>query len=106
MGVEFEEGCIYTLRIDVYQIIIAYDIGGMQYKVKKLIEVYTHKWGLTVNLYKTKYLCITCEPNNLILADDQKICHCQDFFYLGVTFGNPGTDTKEVWKRIVQAKKL
>lgn len=59
----------------------------------KLTEEYT-TWNQTVNVDKTKHLCISGEPNNLNLENEQKNCHCHDYVYLGVKFDSTGIDSK------------
>lgn len=105
MGVELDNGCIYTLQFADDQVVIANDMEDMQYMMRKLTEEYS-QWGLTVNLTKTRYLCVGEEPNNLVLDNGQQIPSCQEYVYLGVTFDSTGTDVKEIEKRIVQAKKV
>ena len=56
--------------------------GGMTRKLKETYE----KWGLDMNLNKTKYLCIGRTHNNLKLDKDNEIEFCQEYKYLGVIF--------------------
>ena len=50
---------------------------------RKLKETY-EKWGLDMNLNKTKYLCIGETHSNLKLDKDSEIEFCQECKYLGV----------------------
>jgi hypothetical protein len=61
---------------------------------RKLKETY-EKWGIDMNLNKTKYLGTGGTQNNLKLDKDNEIEFCQECKYLGVIFDNIGTDQKE-----------
>lgn len=87
------------------QIIVANDKDDMQYMLRKLIEEYG-EWGLTVNIAKTKYLCVGAQEGNLNLDNGHEIIQCQEYEYLGITFDNTGTDGREIEKRIINAKKI
>jgi len=71
---------------------------------RKLKEKY-EKWGLDMNLNKTKYLCIGQTHSNLKLDKSSEIESCQEYKYLGVIFDTSGTDDKEISSRIIQARK-
>lgn len=105
MGIELVNKCMYTLQFADDQVVIANDKEDLEYMMRKLIEEYNH-WGLSVNIDKTKYLCIGNEASNLDLENGQNISHCQSYVYLGVTFNEAGTDSQDIDKRIVQAKKI
>ena len=75
----------------------------LEYITRKLKETY-EKWGLDMNLNKTKYLCIGGTHNNLKLDKDSEIEFCQEYKYLGVIFDTSGTD-KEIRSRVIQARK-
>jgi len=70
----------------------------------KLKETY-EKWGLDMNLNKTKYFCIGGTHDNLKLDKDNEIEFCQDYKYLGVIFYTSGTDDKQIRSRVIQARK-
>ena len=63
------------------------------------------KWGLDMNLNKTKYLCIGETHSNLKLDKDSEIESRQDYKYLGVIFYSSGTDDKEIRSRVIQERK-
>ncbi|XP_030767351.1 uncharacterized protein LOC115891091 [Sitophilus oryzae] len=105
MGIEIDNECLFTLQFADDQIIVANDKDDMQYMLRKLIEEYG-EWGLTVNIAKTKYLCIGAQEGNLNLDNGQEIKQCQEYEYLGITFDNTGTDGREIEKRIINAKKI
>jgi len=71
---------------------------------RKLKETY-EKWGLDMNLNKTKYLCNGRTQNNLKLDKDNEIEFCQEYKYLGVIFYTSGTVDKEIRSRVIQARK-
>ncbi|XP_030761326.1 uncharacterized protein LOC115886365 [Sitophilus oryzae] len=104
MGIEIDNECLFTLQFADDQIIVANDKDDMQYMLRKLIEEYG-EWGLTVNIAKTKYLCIGAQEGNLNLDNGHEIKQCQEYEYLGITFDNTGTDGREIEKRIINAKK-
>ena len=60
---------------------------------RKLKENY-EKWGLIMNLNKTKYLCIGEMHSNLKLDKDNENELCQEYKYLGVIYDTSGTDDK------------
>jgi hypothetical protein len=70
----------------------------------KLKETY-EKWGLDMNLNKTKYLCSGGTHNNFKLGQDNEIEFCQEYKYLGVIFDTSGTDDKEIRLRVIQTRK-
>lgn len=105
MGIEIDDSCLFTLQFADDQVIVANDKEDVQYMMRKLIEEY-REWGLTVNIAKTKYLCVGTQDGNLELDNGQEILQCQEYEYLGITFDNTGTDVKEIGKRIVKAKKV
>lgn len=62
--------------------------------------------GFLVKIEKTRYMCIGNEPSKLDLENGQEISACQNYVYLGVTFNSTGSDTKEIEKRMIQARKI
>jgi hypothetical protein len=71
---------------------------------RKLKETY-EKWGLDINLNKTKYLCIGGTNKNLKLGKDNEIEFCQEYKYLGIIFDTSGIDDKGIRFRVTQARK-
>jgi C-terminal processing protease CtpA/Prc len=47
----------YSLNFADDQVLLAQDHDDMEYMARKLKEEY-EKWGLAINLEKTKYVCI------------------------------------------------
>jgi hypothetical protein len=76
----------------------------LEYITRKLKETY-EKWGLDINLTKTKYLGIWETHSNLKLDNDSETESCQEYTYLGVIFDTSGTDDKEIRSRVIQARK-
>ena len=72
--------------------------------IHKLKETY-EKWGLVMNLNKTKYLCIGETHSNLKLDKDNEIELCQEYKHLGVIFDTSGTHDKEIRSTVIQARK-
>lgn len=104
MGIELNDTCLYTLQFADDQAVIANDKDDMEYMVKKLVEEYD-KWGLTVNVEKTKYMCIGADAENLTLDDGRQISTCKEYKYLGVMYNTEGTDEQEINIRVTQARK-
>ena len=84
-------------------VVLAGDKDDLAYMMRKLKETY-EKWGLDMNLNKTKYLCIGQTNSNLKLDKDSEIESCQEYKYLGVIFYNSGTDDKDIRSRVIQSK--
>jgi hypothetical protein len=63
------------------------------------------KWGLDMNLNKTKYLCIGETHSNLKLDKNSENESCQEYKYLGVIFDISGTGDKEIRSREIEARK-
>jgi len=104
MGITLENITLCTLHFADDQVVLAGDKEDLEYMTSKLEETY-EKWGLDMNLNKTKYLCIGGTPNNLKLDKDNEIEFCQEYKYLGVIFDTSGTEDKEIRSRVMQARK-
>jgi len=76
----------------------------MECMTRKLKETY-EKWGLDMNLNKTKYLCIGETHSNLKLDKKSETESCQEYKYLRVIFDTSGTDDKEIRSRVIKARK-
>jgi len=95
----------YCNERGIFAELIAYfDKEYLEYMTRKLKETY-EKWGLDMNLNKTKYLCIGEMHNNFKLDKDSDIEFCQEYKYLRVIFYTSGTDDKEIRWRVTQARK-
>ena len=64
MGIPVQNTHVYSLNFADDQVLIAQDHDDMEFMARKLKEVY-EKWGLTMNLEKTKYICIGEEKESL-----------------------------------------
>ena len=95
---------LYTLQFADDQVVLAEDKEDLEYMTRKLKETY-EKWGLNINLNKTKYFCIGGTPNNLKLDKDNEIEFCQEYKYLGVILDTSGTDDNEIRSRVIHARK-
>ena len=104
MGILLENTILYTLRFADDQVVLAGDKEDLEYMARKLKET-CEKWGLDMNLNKTKYLCIGETHNNLKLDKDSEIEFCQEYKYLGVFFFETGgTDDEEIRSRVIKAR--
>jgi hypothetical protein len=71
MGIPLENTTLYTLQFADDQAILAGDKEDLEYVTRKLKETY-EKWGLDMNLNKTKYLCIGETTQNILKLDKDK----------------------------------
>jgi len=104
MGITLENTTFYTLQFADDQVILTGDKEDLEYMTRKLKGTY-EKWGLDMNLNKTKYLCIGETHSNLKLDKDSEIEFCQEYKYVGVIFDTSGTGNKEIRSRVIQARK-
>jgi len=95
---------LYTLQFADDQVVLAGDKEDLEYMTRKLKQTY-EKWGLDMNLNKTKYLCIGETHSNLKLDKDSEIEFYQKYKYLGDIFDTGGTDDTEIRSRVIQARK-
>jgi len=95
MGIPLENTTLCTLQFADDQVVLAGNKEDLEYMACKLKETY-EKWGLDMNLNKTKYLCIGEMHSNLKLDKDREIESCQEYKYLGVIFYTSKTDDKEI----------
>ena len=68
----------------------------MTRKIKNEYE----SWGLSINLEKTKYLCVGGTETNFQLENNEEIENCQAYKYLGVQIKQDGRDTDEIKERV------
>jgi hypothetical protein len=66
MGIPLENTTLFTLQFVDDQVVLAGNKEDLEYMTGKLKETYD-KWGLDMNLNKTKYLCIGKTHSNLKL---------------------------------------
>jgi len=78
MGIPLENTTLYTLQFADYQVVLAGDKEDLEYMTRKLKETYG-KWGLDMNLNKTKYLYIGETHTNLKLDKESEIEFCREY---------------------------
>jgi hypothetical protein len=64
------------------------------------------KWGLIMNIAKTKYMSLDTDTNHLEMDNGDVITGCTEFKYLGFIFIIDGRDTKNIRYRVTQARKM
>ena len=75
MGISLENTTLYTLQFAGDEVVLAGDKEDLEYMTHKLKETY-EKFGLDMNLNKTKYLRIGKTHSNLKLNKDSEIEFC------------------------------
>jgi len=91
---------LYILQFADDQVVLVGDKEDLEYMRSKLKEIY-EKWGLDMNLNKTKHLCIGEMHNNLKLDKDSEIEFCQEYKYFGLIFDTSGTDDEEIRSTVI-----
>jgi S-adenosylmethionine/arginine decarboxylase-like enzyme len=51
---------------------------------------------LTVNIQKTKYLCIGAEAENLVMESNKEVRTYREYKYLDITLNREGTDDQKI----------
>ncbi|XP_046662697.1 uncharacterized protein LOC124355579 [Homalodisca vitripennis] len=105
MGISVGDRTLYTLHYADDQVILAQDPEDLEYMTRKLLEEYK-KWGLAVNIKKTKYLCIGGQIQDLQLNSGEKISGCEEYIYLGTRITQDGKCEKMINDRIVGARRI
>ena len=95
---------VYSLSFADDQVVLAQDRDDVEYMTRKLKEQY-EEWGLTINLEKTKYICIGERKESLKLEGGEEIKPCTECTYLGTIIDQLGENTTEIKHRINQARK-
>jgi hypothetical protein len=103
MGIPIGEQTLYTLLFADDQVIVAADAEDVSYMTRKLEEEFT-KWGLEINMNKTKYLAIGATAQDTKIGGNT-IEACMEFKYLGVTFTHTESSHRDISNKISQAKK-
>ena len=75
--------------------LIAQDYDDMEFRARKLKEEY-EKWGLTMNLEKTKYICMGEEKESLKFDNREEIKPSTECTYLDTKTDQTGDNTTEI----------
>lgn len=102
MGIQLEDGHLYTLLFADDQVVLAEDEDDASYMVRKLIEEYDD-WGLEINLQKTQYMVVGGQGND-IETPVGTIKVTKDYKYLGVTLTDDGLDEKDILSKMGQGR--
>ena len=86
------------------QVVMAQSKEDLEYMCRKLQEEYS-KWGLTMNIAKTKYMSLGTNINHLEMDNGDIITGCTEFRYLRSVFTKDGRHTKNMRHRVAQARK-
>jgi hypothetical protein len=82
MGYNVDNRTIYTLQSADDQVVNAQSKEDLEYKCRKLQEE-CFKYGLTMNIVKTKYMFWGSDTNYLEMDNSDIITDCTKFRYLG-----------------------
>ena len=105
MGYNGDNTMIYTLHFADDQGVMAQIKEDLEYMCRKLQEEYS-KWGITINITKTKYMSLGNDTNYLDVDDGDIITGCTEHKYLGFIFTKDGRDTTHICHRVTQARKI
>jgi hypothetical protein len=103
MGININEGYVYTLLFADDQIITGEDEDDMNYMMRKLTEEYNN-WGLEINFDKTQYMVVGGQGQDIIT--DHGTIKTSQYKYLGVSLTSDRRDDKDICNKIVQGKKI
>ena len=76
----------------------------MEYMARKLKEEY-EKWGLAINLEKSKYVCMGEGKEILEFDGGEEVKPCTECTYLGTKIDQLGDNTTKIKHRISQTRK-
>jgi len=82
MGIPVQNTYVYSFSFADDHVLSAKDHDDMEYMARKLKEEY-EKWGLTINLEKTKYVCMGEGKETLKFDGGEEIKPCIECTYLG-----------------------
>jgi len=105
IGYNVDNTTVYTLQFAGGQVVMDQSKEGLDCMCRKLQEEYS-KWGLTVNIAKTKYMSLGTDTIHLELDNGDIITGCTEFRYLGSIFTKAGRDIKIIRHRVTQARKV
>jgi len=86
MGYNVDNTMIYTLQFADDQVVMAQSKEDLECMCRKLQEEYS-KWGLIVNIVKTKCMSLGTDTNHLELDNGDIITGCTEYTYLGSNLG-------------------
>jgi len=72
---------LYTLQFADDQVVRAQSKEDLEYTCRKLQGEYS-KWGLTINIAKTKYMSLGTDTNYLEVDNGDFITDCTEYKYL------------------------
>ncbi|XP_030753177.1 uncharacterized protein LOC115880180 [Sitophilus oryzae] len=106
MGIPLnDETTLYNLHFADDEVVVAQDKEDLQFMTTRLLSEY-EKWGLSVNMSKTKYLCIGQAAETLHLDGNIEIGSCNKYTYLGTQIDYTGRTESEIEERILKGKKV
>ena len=96
MGIPIQNTHVYSLNFADDQVLKDHD--DMEFTAQKLKEEY-EKWGLTMTLEKTKYICIGEEKESLKFDSGEEMKPSTECTYLGTKIDQTGDNTTELIKQ-------
>jgi hypothetical protein len=105
MGYNADNTMMYTLQFADDQVVMAQSEEDLEYMCRKLQEEYS-KWGLTMNIVKTKYMSLGTDTNYIEVDNGDIITGCTEYKYLGSIFTKDGRHIKNIRHRVTQARKI
>lgn len=76
--INIHQDCIFVAVVVKFRYGLSFngdEEDDAEYRIRKLKEEY-HKWGLEININKTKYLCVEEYPGDLVLKNGEEIAEC------------------------------
>jgi hypothetical protein len=104
MSIPIQNTFVYSLNFADDQILLAQDHDDMGYMARKL-KVEHDKWGLAINLEKTKYVYMGERKEMLKFDSWEEIIPCTECTYLGTKIDQLGDNTTEIKHKISQTRK-
>src|SRR5215510_10713605 len=92
----------YTLQFADDQVVMAQSKEDLEYMCRNLKEEYS-KWGLNINIAKTKYISLGTDTKHLEIDNGDTII---GFKYLGSIFTTDGRETENIRHRATQAREI
>jgi hypothetical protein len=106
VGYNVDNTMIYTLQFADDQVMMAQSKEDWNIRMcRKLQEEYS-KWGLIMNIAKTKYMYLGTDTNYLEVDNGDIITGCTEYKYLGSICTKDGRDPKNIRHTMTQARKI